>query len=120
MFTSRPRKRVELRPHDGVVRVEQGMPVTVADLRGPPRRVDDVGEQHRGEHPIIGHIGLVAGEELVDLMERIPPWFDEVIRITPRQLNVFRARYVIGDVFAHRGHDHRIVGVLDDEAWYAD
>ena len=55
--------------HDGVVRIEQRMPVTVADLRGAPRRVHDVGEQHRGENPIIGHVCLVAGEELGDLLE---------------------------------------------------
>ena len=76
------------------------MPVTVADLRGPARRVHDVGEQHRGENPIIGHVGLLAGEELGDLLEGRAPRFDEVVHVAPRQLNVFRARYVIGDVLA--------------------
>jgi len=33
VFTSRAPKVRELRPDDGVVRIEQGMPVTVADLR---------------------------------------------------------------------------------------
>jgi hypothetical protein len=54
---------------DGVVRVEQGMPITVADRRGMTCRVHDVGEEHRGEHSIIGNISLVAGEELGDLLE---------------------------------------------------
>src|ERR1700722_13687675 len=54
----------EQRPYDGVVRVEQGTPGTVADLGGPPCRVHDVGEQHCGQHPIIGHISSVPGEEL--------------------------------------------------------
>jgi hypothetical protein len=48
------------------VRIEQRMPVPVADLRGPARRVHDVGEEHRGEHPILGPLSLVAGEELAD------------------------------------------------------
>jgi hypothetical protein len=60
-------KAVELRAHDGVVRVEQCMPVTVADLRGPSRRVHDVGEEHGGENPVVRHFRLMAGEELVDL-----------------------------------------------------
>jgi hypothetical protein len=33
-------------------------------------------------------------------------FFDQVIQIAPRQLNVFRALYVIGDVLAHRGAVH--------------
>src|SRR6185369_16982186 len=74
-------KTCELRPDDGVVRIEQRMPVTVADLRCPARRVHDVGEQHRGENPIVGYVGLVAGEELGDLLERRSPRFDEVIHV---------------------------------------
>ena len=49
-------KPSELRPDDGVVRIKQRMPVTVAHLRGAACRVHDVGEEHRGEHPIIGHV----------------------------------------------------------------
>src|SRR5690349_19873179 len=51
----------ELRPYDGVVRIEQGVPVTVAHLGGTLRRADNVSEQHRGEHPILGYVGLLAG-----------------------------------------------------------
>ena len=36
---------IELCPNDGVVCIKQGMPVTVAHLRGAPGRVHDVGEQ---------------------------------------------------------------------------
>ena len=83
-------KAGELRPDDGVVRIEQRMPVTVADLRRPTRRVHDVGEQHRGEHPIIGHFGLVAGEELGDLLEgRTPSRFNEVIHVAPGSSTYF-------------------------------
>ena len=83
--------------------VEQRMPVTVAHLRGPPRRVHDVGEQHRGENPIIGHVCLLAGEELSDLLEGLRLRFHEVVHVAARQLNVFRARYVISDVLAPSG-----------------
>ena len=82
------------------MRVEQRMPVPVADLRGPTRRVHDVGEEHRGQHPIIGHFGLVPGEELGDLLEGRAPWFHEVVHVATRQLDVLRARYVISDVLA--------------------
>ena len=120
MFTSRPRKRASCDPDDGVVRIEQGMPVTVADLRGTARRVHDVGEQHRGEHPIIGHFGLLAGEELGDLLEGRAPRFNEVVPVAARQLNVFRVGYVLGDVLALRGRDDHVVGVVDDESRHTD
>ena len=77
-------KPSELRPDDGIVRIKQRTPVTVADLRRPTRRVHNVGEQHRREHPIIGHVGLLAGEELGDLLKRLTPRFDEVENVAPR------------------------------------
>ena len=97
------------------------MPVAVADLRGAARRVHDVGEEHRGENPIVGHFGLVAGEELGDLLEgRAPSRFNDVVPVAARQLNIFRARYVLGDVLALRGRDDHVVGVLDDESRHTD
>ena len=35
------------------------------------------------------------------------------INVAPRNLNVFRARYVIGDVLAPFGRDQRVVGVVE-------
>jgi hypothetical protein len=105
---------------DGVVRIQQGMPVTVTHLRGPARGVHDVGEQDRGENPIIGHFCLVAGEELVNLLEGRLPRFYEVEHVAPWQLNVFRARYVVGDFLALLRPNERIVAVMDDKGRYAD
>ena len=82
------------------MRIEQRVPVTVAHVRCPARRVHDVGEQHCGEHPIIGHLGLLAGEELGDLLERVPPRLNEVVHVAPRELDELCARYVFGDVAA--------------------
>ena len=96
------------------------MPVAVADLRRPARRVDDVGEKHRREDPVVGHLGLVPGEELGDLLKRLTPRFDEVVDVAPRQLDVLRARYVVGDVPAQLGRYDWIVGVVDNESWHAD
>jgi hypothetical protein len=59
---------------------------------------------------------VVAGDELGDLVERIPPRFHEVVQVAPRQLNVFRARYVISDVLAPGGRDHQVVGMLEHES----
>ena len=103
------------------MRVKQRMPVKVADVCGPTRRVHNVGEKHRGENPIIGHLCLMAGEELGDLLEgRTPVWFDEVVHVAARQLNILRAQYAISDVLAPLGRDERVVGVLDDEGWHED
>jgi hypothetical protein len=112
-------KAIELYADDGVMRVKQRAPVTVADLGGPARRVDNVGEQHGGENPIIGHVCMLAGEELSDRFKGLSPWFDEVIYVPPWELDVFRAGYVISDVSAHRGQDQWVVGVLDHERRHA-
>src|SRR5271163_4484295 len=96
------------------------MPVTVAHVRCPTRRVHDVGKEHGGEHPIVGHFSLVAGEELVDQLEGLAPWFNVVVHVAAWQFDVLRARYVISDVLAPLARDHRVVGVLDDEGWHAD
>src|SRR3981081_2791330 len=102
------------------MRIKQSVPIAVTDLHRPARRVDNVGEQHRGKIPIIGDVGLVAGEELGDLVKRRAPRFDEVVNVASGQLNVFRSRYVIGDVLAPGGWDERIVGMVDDQRWPAD
>ncbi len=96
------------------------MPVTVTDLGGPARRVHDVGEEHRGENPIVGHVGPVPGEELGDLLEGLAPWFNGVIPVAAWHLNVFRVGYVLGDVLALRGRDDHVVGVVDHEGGHAD
>jgi hypothetical protein len=66
------------------VRIKQGMPVAVADFSGMACRVHDVGEQHGGENPVVCHFGLLTCEELGDLLEGIPPRFDEVENVRPR------------------------------------
>ena len=38
--------------HDRVVLIEKGPPTAIAELRSGARRVDDVGEEDRGEDPI--------------------------------------------------------------------
>jgi len=62
VFTSRPRKRASCERTTAVVRIKQSVPVAVADLRRPARRVHDVGEQHRGQHPIIDQVSPLVGE----------------------------------------------------------
>jgi hypothetical protein len=62
------------------------MLVTVAHLRRGACRVHNVGEQDGGEHPIVGHLCSVAGEELSDFPEGIAPRFNEVENIAPGQV----------------------------------
>ena len=53
----------DLRSRDLVVAVQQPAPGAVAQFRGTAGRIDDVGEQDRGEHPI----RVLRGTERVDL-----------------------------------------------------
>lgn len=62
---------------------------------------------------------LLPGEELGDLLEGLAPWFDEVVHVTARQLNVFRTGNTVGDVNARCRRDGLVTGVMDDEGRYA-
>ena len=53
-------------------------------------------------------------------MKRGTPRFNEVEHVAPRQSNVLRPRYAVGDVLAPLGRDHWVVGVVEDEGWHAD
>jgi len=79
----------QLRPDDGVVRVKQGVPVTVAHLRRPARRVHDVGEEHGGENTVVRDVCLLAGEKLGDLLEGGSPWFYKVVCVAPGSSTYF-------------------------------
>src|ERR1700731_215964 len=97
------------------------MPIPVAHLRSAPCGVHDVGEQHRGEHPIIDYVGLLTREELGDLLERrAPVGFVEVNEIAPRKFDEFRAWYAISDILAPLGRDHPVVCVMQDKCRDAD
>ena len=68
--TSRPRKRVELAPDDGVMPLDELAPRPVAELRRLSRRADDVGEQD-GREDASGSTsrGRATGQELLDLVD---------------------------------------------------
>jgi hypothetical protein len=97
------------------MRIEQGMSVAITHLGGSARGVHDVGKQHRSQHPIVGHFCLMAGEELGDLLEGLPPRFNRVVDVPARELDVLGTGYVVGDVLANCRHDQRVVGVVQDE-----
>src|SRR5262249_48468889 len=62
-------KPSELLAHRIVMAVEQIAPSSVAKLRRPSRRVDDVSEQHRRQHPIELGFATGAGQKLLDLVD---------------------------------------------------
>ena len=68
------------------------MPVTVAHLAA--RRVESTMSVNNtvARTRSSATSAWCAGEELGDLLERIPPRFDEVVHVAPGQLDVFRAR----------------------------
>ncbi|OBF85362.1 hypothetical protein A5791_02310 [Mycobacterium sp. 852002-51163_SCH5372311] len=110
----------QLCAHYRIMRIEQRMPLPVTQLRGASRRIHNVGEQHRSQHPIVGHVGLMTCEKLGDLLKGRTPRLHEVIHVAPWQLNVFGAGYLIGDVLAHRARDEHIIDVLEHEGRRAD
>lgn len=52
-----------------VVLVEEVLPAPIAQLTGPLRRRDDVGEQDRGENPVVLDAPANARQELLDLAD---------------------------------------------------
>ena len=63
-----PAEAAELRAHDRIVRVQFATPGRVAEFGRVSGRVDDVGEEHRRQHPVRGPVP-VPGQELLDLVE---------------------------------------------------
>jgi len=53
----------------GVMRIEQFACQSRSPISAAGASSHDVGEQHRGKNPIIGHVCLLAGEELSDVLE---------------------------------------------------
>ncbi len=56
--------------HDPIVLGQEIEPTFVTERRRPRRRVHDVGEQDGGEYPTRGRCVALAGEELLDVIER--------------------------------------------------
>ena len=59
----------KLLPHRIVVAVEQGAPLSVAELGGPLCRIDDIGEHHCGQYPIDIRLAARSGQEFLSLVD---------------------------------------------------
>ena len=57
--------------HDAMVPRQQVPPLAITERGGALRRAGDVGKQHRGQHPVGGDMVTHAGQELLDVVERI-------------------------------------------------
>ena len=66
-----PVEAFELGAHDRVVLLEQLGPALVADFDRVLGRLDDVGEDDRGEHSVAFGTPTHAGEELLHLIEEL-------------------------------------------------
>ena len=87
MCSPRGPETSELDADDGVVRVKQAHASHGRPSPQPARRVHDVGEEHGGENPIIGHFCLLPGEELGDLLGgRAPPRFNDFVECAPTRV----------------------------------
>jgi len=67
----------ELLPNQGVMPVEQRLPLRIPELGGTPGRVDDVGEENGDEHALRLRRLLQTAYELLCLAE------DELVRVRP-------------------------------------
>ena len=76
--------------------LEHVAPTAVAEVRGPPGGIDDVGEEHRRQHPIGLARGASSGHEFLDLVDDgvavTHPW----PVVAAGQLDVFGTRDVLG------------------------
>ena len=91
-------KPLELAPNRGVVRAEELAPAAIAELHGPLRRADDVGEENRGEDAVGLRGGPRPGHELLDLVrERVDVTGGDPVVVT-RQLDELRAGDSCGEI----------------------
>src|SRR5262245_13883079 len=69
IFTSWPRNRAQLPPHDGVVLLEQLAPIPISQLHRSFRRVNNVSEEDRRQDAIRFRAMANAGKKFFDLIE---------------------------------------------------
>src|SRR3954451_20389741 len=94
-----PAVALDLAPDRVVVGGEQVAPAAVAQARGMPGRVDDVGEQHGHEPPLQPAGGVAAaGEELLDLAEQRLGVAEHRQAVLAGQLDEPRAGDLLGEV----------------------
>jgi len=62
-------KARDLLPRGLTVSIEERAPTAVADLCGALGRVDNVGEQHRGQRPVRLRLVTRLGQEFLDLVD---------------------------------------------------
>ena len=119
-LTSTPAEAVELAPDDPVVVGEQPLPAGVSELGRQSRRPDDVGEQHGREHPARIEHRPDAGHEVLDLGDDrvLVAGPDEVVGAG--QLDVLRARDVLGEVAPVRDAEAHGGLAVDDQRRDAD
>ena len=107
---------VELATHRRVVTVEQLAPGSVAELAGPLRGVDDVGEEHCRQHAIGGRALAHAGEELLDLVhDVVAPARCVRQRVAAGEHDQAGVGNVVGEVLGGLDRNIGVVRPVDDE-----
>ena len=100
---------------DAVVAGDQVVPAPVAEPRRVLGRADDVGEHDRRQDPVRIADAARAGDELLDLVEQRVRVADEVDVVVAGQLDVARARYVLGQVAGVGDVDQAVAAAVHDQ-----
>ena len=98
-----------------VVLIEESLPTPVAQLRQLPGRVDDVGEEDCGEHPVVRARRARAGEELLDLVGDRVGVLRVIEVVGALELHHPRSRNALGHVARVHDRDHPLVGSVQDQ-----
>src|SRR4029450_4615716 len=101
---------------DLVVRLEHGLPPTVAHGGGQVGRVHDVGEQHGGQDAIGHGSARDTAQKLFDAVEDLAGMLGHEDPVHPWQLDEPRVGNVLGKVASMVRRDHPVSGPIEDES----
>src|SRR5205085_11676820 len=115
-----PAEPLDLPTDQLVVRLQQRGPGTVAELRCPLGRSNQIREQYRGQHTCAARLGTHAGEERLDLVKKHLHIAGVPNMIGARQLHQLRMWDSLGQHLAVTAAYVRVPGRVQDERWSAD
>src|SRR5579872_6172710 len=105
---------------EGVMLVSQSCPCTMSNRCLLSGRVDDVSEEHSGEHDLAFTVLTAPGEEFLNLIDPTVDIAHEEEVIFAGKLDVLRSRYVLRQVSASANAHIPVATPMEHKCWNFD